>query len=675
MARNSFDIVMEDRKKLVDRIIENMEKGELIFNKGWDSQILMPQNPTSKVNYIGGNRIRLIAEAIDKGYKDPRWVTFKQASDNGWRIKKGEKAVLCEKWIFTKKEIEIDEHGVKIEREVKLDKPIPNFFYVFNAEQIEKIPELELPSKFEKSEITEITQDFINSSECKIKEVAQDRAFYNTSTDEIILPLRESFRSEEDFLATTLHEMVHSTGHKDRLGRDLSGEFGSEKYAKEELTAELGAMFIQSKLGIKLEGEHFDNHSAYLKSWIEILKKDPNELFRAANNADKATEMLYGRYIEKQQEELKELSNVSIKTEPMDFLRVNLKYSELDKIDDFKLENKIYRGAEAYKLLAKLAEFDKKHNIEREKRENIHGYYKTYLEINTKGYSTGEIRIDLGDREFGGLDKVSNALEYRLRTFPEEILVHKEEYAQVKNIPIQEIETEAKKIEEQINKSMNFFKEKEKLYLENEKIKEKELAESLKKEIKENPLVTKEELSKKINIPEDKIKEEINKMIKNKEIFYIKEEEKTKYFVEKVDYVKEIKEAEARKERGIENRKKELEKIIKEVTEKEIPRGNYNCFSGNEIIMPNHKSNDKRWVRVDDVEKNNIKVKENEKPILTVLTGKNEKGNLKLTTVEFYNVSQLQITKEIEQKFVPIKQKAQEKTVEKSKDKGVGIGD
>lgn len=88
MARNSFDIVMEDRKKLVDRIIENMEKGELIFNKGWDSQILMPQNPTSKVNYIGGNRIRLIAEAIDKGYKDPRWVTFKQASDNGWRIKK-----------------------------------------------------------------------------------------------------------------------------------------------------------------------------------------------------------------------------------------------------------------------------------------------------------------------------------------------------------------------------------------------------------------------------------------------------------------------------------------------------------------------------------------------------------------------------------------------------------
>ena len=385
--------------------------------------------------------------------------------------------------------------------------------------------------------------------------------------------------------------------------------------------------------------------------------------------------MLYGRYIEKQQEELKELSNISIKAEPMDFLRVNLKYSELDKIDNFKLENKIYRGAEAYKLLGKLVEFDKKHNIDREKRENVHAYYKTYLEINTKGYSTGEIRIDLGDREFGGLDKVSNALEYRLKTLPKEILTHKKEYTQLKNMSIQEIEVEAKKIEEQITKSMNFFKAKEKLYLENEKMKEKELVESLKKEIKENPLVTKEELSKKINIPEDKVKEEIGKMIKNKEIFYIKEQNVKKYFVDKIDYIKEIKEAESRKEKAVENRRKELEQIIKEVTEKEIPRGNYNCFSGNEIITPNHESNDKRWIRVDDVGKNNIKVKENEKPTLTVLTGKNEKGNLKLTTVEFYNVSQLQITKEIEQKFVPMKQKEQEKIVEKSKDKGVGIGD
>ena len=121
--------------------------------------------------------------------------------------------------------------------------------------------------------------------------------------------------------------------------------------------------------------------------------------------------------------------------------------------------------------------------------------------------------------------------------------------------------------------------------------------------------------------------------------------------------------------------KEELKKLLKERIEKGISRGNYNALTGNEIIVPNHKSNDKRWIRVEEVEKNNIKVNENEKPMLTILTGKNEKGNLKITTVEFYNISQLQITKEIEQKFVPMKQKEQEKTVEESRDKGIGIGD
>lgn len=118
--------------------------------------------------------------------------------------------------------------------------------------------------------------------------------------------------------------------------------------------------------------------------------------------------------------------------------------------------------------------------------------------------------------------------------------------------------------------------------------------------------------------------------------------------------------------------KKEVEIFLKK---NGISKDNYNVFTGNRIIVENHSSGDKRWISIEDVKKNNIKVNENEKPISTLLTGKNEKGNLKATIVEFYNVSQLQITKEIEQKFVPMKQKEQEKTVEKSKDKGIEIGD
>lgn len=114
--KTSYEIVMEDRKRIVDKIIENMERGDLIFSKNWNSEIMKPQNPVFQVNYLGGNRVRLIAKAIENEYNDPRWLTFNQATENVWNVKKGEKGTLCEKWIFTKKEKGIDENGNEIEK-------------------------------------------------------------------------------------------------------------------------------------------------------------------------------------------------------------------------------------------------------------------------------------------------------------------------------------------------------------------------------------------------------------------------------------------------------------------------------------------------------------------------------------------------------------------------------
>ena len=91
--------------------------------------------------------------------------------------------------------------------------------------------------------------------------------------------------------------MGHSTGHPSRLNRDQINSFGTPGYAKEELVAELTSVFVQAKLGLKLEGEHFNNHTAYLKSWISVLENDPNELFRAASQAEKAMDRLYENYL------------------------------------------------------------------------------------------------------------------------------------------------------------------------------------------------------------------------------------------------------------------------------------------------------------------------------------------------------------------------------------------
>lgn len=291
----SEDIILENKKDIVDKIIKSMEQDNLNWKKTWNGATMLPHNGISNINYFGGNRLRLMFSAAKNEYKDPRWVTFKQAEKEGWKIKKGEKGTLCEKYIFTKTVKELDENGKEIEKEIRLRKPIINYFYLFNGEQIENIPKLGLNNNFDKDKIS-ILKDFIKSSECPIKHVAQDRAYYSPSQDEIVLPLAESFKSENYLLATAFHEMIHSTGHRDRLNRNLSGEFGSKDYAKEELVAELGAIFLQAQLGIKIEEEHFNNHAAYLKSWISILKKDPNELFKAAALSEKACDRLFNNY-------------------------------------------------------------------------------------------------------------------------------------------------------------------------------------------------------------------------------------------------------------------------------------------------------------------------------------------------------------------------------------------
>ena len=41
------------------------------------------------------------------------------------------------------------------------------------------------------------------------------------------------------------------------------------------------------KLDINPKLEDYNNHKAYIQSWIQILKDKPNELFKAINEANK----------------------------------------------------------------------------------------------------------------------------------------------------------------------------------------------------------------------------------------------------------------------------------------------------------------------------------------------------------------------------------------------------
>lgn len=145
-------------------------------------------------------------------------------------------------------------------------------------EQLEgNYPKFQL-SNIKEDEIFKIADNLIASSPIPVKEIAQDRAYYSPLEEHIVMPLRESFASSQDYIATLTHELAHSTMKE--LGRDNDSFVkGNIEYAREELVAELSSMFLQAELGIKVEGKHFENHTAYLESWASLMKKDPNELY------------------------------------------------------------------------------------------------------------------------------------------------------------------------------------------------------------------------------------------------------------------------------------------------------------------------------------------------------------------------------------------------------------
>lgn len=123
-----------------------------------------------------------------------------------------------------------------------------------------------------------------------------NRACFIPKLDEIHMPERASFAGSatstatEAYYSTVLHELTHWTAPAHRCNRDLSGRFGSDAYAIEELVAELGAAFLCAELGITVEPRI--DHAQYLAHWLNVLKADKRAIFTAASKAAKASAYL-----------------------------------------------------------------------------------------------------------------------------------------------------------------------------------------------------------------------------------------------------------------------------------------------------------------------------------------------------------------------------------------------
>ena len=142
------------------------------------------------------------------------------------------------------------------------------------------VPEKEMPmiDVNDRIEKAEAILDYWNANESKIVH-GGSQAFYSPSADEAHLPEREKFKSTQSFYDTAFHEIGHSTGHESRLNRDLSGRFGSQSYAMEELRAEIASIFMEQDLGIEASEERLQNNAAYIQSWKDKIKENPNAYY------------------------------------------------------------------------------------------------------------------------------------------------------------------------------------------------------------------------------------------------------------------------------------------------------------------------------------------------------------------------------------------------------------
>ncbi|CDT00965.1 conserved hypothetical protein [Sphingobacterium sp. PM2-P1-29] len=279
-------------EKVAADLIERLEKGTAPWQKPWNSEggsVGLPYNAITGNRYKGINIFSLMNADRD----DPRWMTFKQASSNGWQIKKGEKATLVQ-YVKTHELIPkldehgkqlLDENGKKLKIKSPLDRAMITTAWVFNAEQVSGILPLDKKNSIN-SEWNPVhrAEELIVSSGADVKHRKGDEAYYSLRSDSITMPLKEQFSSPDCYYATLLHELGHWTGHKDRLDRSLINRFGTENYAREELRAEIASMLMGEEFNI---GHDPGQHAAYVQGWIKILKDNPFEIHAAATDAEK----------------------------------------------------------------------------------------------------------------------------------------------------------------------------------------------------------------------------------------------------------------------------------------------------------------------------------------------------------------------------------------------------
>lgn len=274
-------------EQITQSIVEAIEAGVDGYRMPWirtGAALETPLNGLSGRPYGGINILLLWAEANRCGYRTGRWATYQQWLAAGARVQKGQRGTSVLLW---KPAAPTSDRDAEADTTARRGRYWRRSFVVFNADQVEGGPS---PRKTRPPLVRlRRAERFFLSLPVTIRE-GGDRACYMPSTDTILMPPFEQFKTSAAYYGVLAHELVHWTGASGRINRDLSGRFGTEAYAMEELIAELGAAFLTAEL--ELDTEPRRDHAPYIKSWLTALKRDPRAIFTAATQAQAAVRFL-----------------------------------------------------------------------------------------------------------------------------------------------------------------------------------------------------------------------------------------------------------------------------------------------------------------------------------------------------------------------------------------------
>lgn len=291
-------------------IIEGLQAKGLQWFKPFKDSVTMQWSAlrSNGTPYKGINQFILSAKAIDKGWVN-KWYTFAQVSKLGGRVNKGEKSTDVYLWKvnFAVEIAGKTQYFSRLEDvPSNLQKDAKKVFYlqVFKVFSISQT-DLPLDTPSQPVEVSELEADAhaeaILEAWCKevtLKHSGQGRAYYSPSGDFIHMPAKttEQWKSNGDYYKVFFHEAIHSTGHKTRLDRlDKMASFGSDEYSKEELVAELGALYLEAITGIQTAIDDFKNSQAYINGWISKFKSDPKLILSASTKAHEAVELILSK--------------------------------------------------------------------------------------------------------------------------------------------------------------------------------------------------------------------------------------------------------------------------------------------------------------------------------------------------------------------------------------------